>query len=89
MKPTIDSAGRVVIPKEIRRQAGLTAGTELEIRCRNGVIEIEPAAAEVRLEPEGPFLVAVYVGDAQRLTAEDVERTRQSIIEEREHGLLD
>ncbi|MGE5278116.1 MAG: AbrB/MazE/SpoVT family DNA-binding domain-containing protein, partial [Acidobacteriota bacterium] len=32
MKTTIDAAGRLVIPRRIRREAGLEAGSELEIR---------------------------------------------------------
>jgi AbrB family looped-hinge helix DNA binding protein len=57
MKTTIDSAGRVVIPKALRDRAGLRPGTELEIRCSNGVIEIARAAPRGRLVREGAFLV--------------------------------
>ena len=42
MKATIDAAGRLVIPKRIRREAGLESGAELEIRFEDGRIEIEP-----------------------------------------------
>jgi AbrB family looped-hinge helix DNA binding protein len=31
MRITIDRAGRIVVPKEIRQRLGLRAGTELEI----------------------------------------------------------
>lgn len=37
----MDAAGRVTIPLEIRERAGLIAGGVLEIRVRNGKIEIE------------------------------------------------
>jgi AbrB family looped-hinge helix DNA binding protein len=57
MKTTIDSAGRVVIPKALRDRAGLRPGTELEIRCSNGVIELAPAAPRGRVVREGAFLV--------------------------------
>lgn len=50
MKTTIDTAGRLVIPKELRREAGLQPGTELEIRWRQGLIEIEPAPLPVKLK---------------------------------------
>jgi len=59
MQTTIDSAGRLVIPKEIRREAKLVAGTVLQIRWRNGRIEIEPAPVPVKLVRKGRLLVAV------------------------------
>jgi AbrB family looped-hinge helix DNA binding protein len=40
MNVTIDKAGRLVVPKEIRDRMGLQAGDELEIEEFNGKIEI-------------------------------------------------
>jgi bifunctional DNA-binding transcriptional regulator/antitoxin component of YhaV-PrlF toxin-antitoxin module len=37
-----DAAGRLVIPAEIKRAAALEPGVPLEVRWRDGVIEIEP-----------------------------------------------
>lgn len=76
MKTTIDSAGRVVIPKALRVEAGLEPGREVEVRVRGGVVEIEPAALEVRLEPAGPFVVATPLGAIATLTEAEVEETR-------------
>ena len=59
MQTTIDAAGRVVIPKSIRESLGLTGGQKIEIRERDGAIEIEPAATAMRLEKRGGHLVAV------------------------------
>ena len=50
MRSTIDAAGRIVIPKPIRDSLGLTGGQKIEIRERDGAIEIEPAATPMRLE---------------------------------------
>jgi len=47
MKSTIDSGGRVVIPKALRARLGLTGGQALEIRERDGRIEIDPADTSV------------------------------------------
>lgn len=58
MRTTIDSAGRVVIPKALRDEAGLCPGTEIEIQLRNGHLEIEPVAA-ISVERRGRFFVAV------------------------------
>jgi AbrB family looped-hinge helix DNA binding protein len=86
MKTTIDSAGRLVIPKEIRRQAGWPPGTALEVRWRDGRIEIEPAPAQIRLVRRGRFLVAVSDIEAEPLTAEAVETTRAVLARERGGG---
>ena len=83
MKATIDAAGRLVIPKEIRRLAGLEAGAELEIRFRDGVVEIEPVAAPVNLVRDGHLLVAAHEGEGPPLTPADVARIRAEIERER------
>lgn len=56
MKITIDRLGRVVVPKPIRDKLGLRGGEALEVEERDGVIELRPAATEVRIleTPEGP-----------------------------------
>ena len=83
MKTTIDAAGRMVIPKEIRREAGLKPGTPLEVRWREGRIEIEPAPLPVKLERKGRFLVAIPQREVPLLTPETVERTRRALRRER------
>lgn len=83
MKTTIDTAGRLVIPKELRREAGLQPGTELEIRWRHGLIEIEPAPLPVKLKKRGRFLVAMPDQPIESLTSETVERTRRQLTRNR------
>ncbi|MDH4083673.1 MAG: AbrB/MazE/SpoVT family DNA-binding domain-containing protein [Nitrospira sp.] len=83
MKTTIDSAGRLVIPKELRREAGLQPGNELEIRWRQGLIEIEPAPLPVKLKKRGRFLVAIPDQPIQPLTSETIERTRLQLTRDR------
>jgi AbrB family looped-hinge helix DNA binding protein len=73
---TIDRAGRLVIPKEIRELAGLAAGIPLEIVYRDGHVEIEPAPLEVRIERRGRVSVAVPLRQVPPLTAVEVEQTR-------------
>ena len=88
MKTTIDSAGRLVIPKKIREQAGLKPGMELEVRCRDGRVEVEPAEQPVRLERRGRFLVAVRDGPTPQITLEMVQQTIEDIREERMRAAL-
>jgi AbrB family looped-hinge helix DNA binding protein len=79
MITTIDRAGRVVIPKRIREEAGLTPGSRLVVRQRDGRVEMEPEPVPVRMERRGRLLVAVPEGDGPRLTAEQVRTTLEKI----------
>jgi AbrB family looped-hinge helix DNA binding protein len=75
----MDSAGRLVIPREIRREAGLEPDTPLEVRWRDGVIEIEPQPLAVKLEKRGRLVVALPRGKVRSLTTGSVERTRSAV----------
>jgi AbrB family looped-hinge helix DNA binding protein len=83
MKTTIDAAGRLVIPKEIRHQAGLGPGMAVDIRLENGLIQIEPVSTPIQLVREGHLLVARPVSDVPPLTSEAVQSTIDSIRRER------
>lgn len=80
---TIDAAGRLVVPKEIRDAAGLAPGVRLAIRFRGGLVEIEPEPREVRIEQKGALRVAVPVEDAPPLDRETVAATREAIRAQR------
>lgn len=86
MKTTIDGAGRLVIPKEIRRQAGLQAGVRLEVRYREGRVEIEPALVPVTLVRRGRLVVAEPDKAVPPLRGEEVEQTRRRLRERRGGG---
>jgi AbrB family looped-hinge helix DNA binding protein len=79
MITTMDQAGRLVIPSEIRREAALQPGTPLEVRCRDGVIEIEPQPLAVTLERKGRLLVARPGTKVPVLRATTIERTRRTL----------
>ncbi len=78
MKTTIDSAGRLVIPREARREAGLVAGVTVEVRVAEGQIILEPSTRPVRLVREGRLTVAraAEAKGGPKLTSEAVEKTR-------------
>ena len=79
MTTTMDAAGRLVIPREIRRKASLEPGVPLEVRCRDGVIEIEPQPLAVTLERRGRLLIARPRTKVRALRAAAVERTRYGL----------
>ena len=79
MTTTIDSAGRIVIPSAIRTEAGLLAGTTVDIRIRDGVVEIEPAARSVTIVKKGKLYVAVPTEPSDPLSAETVAHVREKV----------
>lgn len=86
MKTTIDHAGRLVIPKNIRHEAGLKPGMPLDVRWEDGKIAITPAPLQVKLERRGRLVVAVPTKDRPRLSTDTVERTRKRLRRERSLG---
>jgi AbrB family looped-hinge helix DNA binding protein len=83
MTTTIDAAGRLVIPSVIRREAALEPGTPLEIRVRDGIIEIEPQPIPVKLRRKGRLLVANPAAKVPPLRARTVEQTRTDMAKRR------
>ena len=82
MHATVDTAGRLVLPKEILQQAGLIPGMSLEVHWREGRIEIEPAPLPVKLVRQGRLLVAVPQQNVSPLRVETVEQTRDTLQQE-------
>jgi antitoxin PrlF len=58
MVTTIDKAGRVIIPAEVRKRLGLTAGTELEMVVEGFAIRLVRAVAGPQLVRRGKRWVA-------------------------------
>jgi AbrB family looped-hinge helix DNA binding protein len=79
MRTTIDSAGRLVVPKPLRDELGFTPGTELEIDAVDGRLEV---AVPSRVRVESGEHGLHFAADADEpLTAQQVralmERTRR------------
>lgn len=85
MRITIDSAGRVVLPKPIREAAGLTGGQEVEVRLVGTVVEIEPIQPTVRLRTRAGRLPVLEVeGEVETATDGRVRAGLEAQRDERE-----
>lgn len=86
MTATIDSAGRVVIPKALRDRAGLTPGTRIDFVFHDGSVEIrpsQPAADEVAWEDHGGILYPVTRGEGESMADEELNDFIRGAREER------
>jgi AbrB family looped-hinge helix DNA binding protein len=83
MKTTIDRAGRVVIPKGVRDEAGLRPGTSVRIEYKDGKVEIEPVGKRVRWVRKGSFIVARAPHGTPKMTSEQVRKMIEESREER------
>ena len=69
----------MVVPKALRDELNLEGGTRLEIRVREGRLELEPAATPMRLVRRGKGLVATTDEPLPRIDAEDVRAVTESL----------
>lgn len=79
MRGTIDSAGRIVVPKALRLVLGLKPGQTLEIQAVDGRLEIEIAATPMRLRKRGRGKVAVTDQELPPLTCELVRERLERV----------
>lgn len=70
MRATIDVAGRLVVPKPLRDELGLSPGTELELEAVDGRLEVAvPSRAR---QETGPHGVRFTADDPAPLSSEQV-----------------
>jgi len=79
MRTTIDSAGRIVVPKSLREALGLKPGQPLEIRTADGRLEIEISVTPMTLQKRGKDVVAIPEVELPTLTAEEVRETLERV----------
>jgi len=79
MKVTMDTAGRLVVPRSLRQALGLKPGHPLDINAADGRLEIEIAPAPIKLKKRGKGVVAVPETDLPMLTADQVRDTLERV----------
>jgi AbrB family looped-hinge helix DNA binding protein len=57
MRATIDKAGRLVIPRDLRNRIGLAGGGEVEIEIDGAAIRIEPVTGSELRETAGLLFI--------------------------------
>lgn len=58
MKATVDSVGRIVVPKALREALGLRPGSAVDVSRYGAGLQIVPTGRTARLVEEGGVLVA-------------------------------
>lgn len=79
----MDRSGRLVVPKALRDAAGIRPGDPLEIRVRDGILEIEPLPATIELVEKDGILIAVAPEGTPVLEADAVSATLDALRRER------
>ena len=78
-KTTLDRFGRVLIPKKVRAELGLSAGDALEIESRDDGIVIKPLQDEPQLvDKEG---VLVFSGASTGDIVEAIRKHREERLD--------
>lgn len=72
MRTTIDKAGRLVLPKELRERIGLRPG-EVDVTVDGAALRVEPVAADVLVERRRRLVVP---GAGALVTDDDVRELR-------------
>ena len=57
MRTTIDKAGRLVIPRELRERIGLAGGGEVEVRLDGAAVRIEPVSGSELKDVAGLLVI--------------------------------
>jgi AbrB family looped-hinge helix DNA binding protein len=78
---SIDSAGRVVVPKPIREQLGFSPDVPLEAEVIDGRLELSALHEPTKLV-EGPHGLS-FAATGVPVTDEDIRRTLEAVRERR------
>lgn len=79
MNVSIDRAGRIVVPKQLRESLGFAEGADLELFVEDGRLVIELRNPPKRLEKRGSSYVIVADEPLGHMTPEQVRDVLESV----------
>jgi AbrB family looped-hinge helix DNA binding protein len=79
MRVAIDGVGRIVIPKSMREELGITGPTELELTERDGALELTVPYIKVHLEERDGHTVIVPDEPVPPITTELVREVLERV----------
>jgi AbrB family looped-hinge helix DNA binding protein len=85
MKTTIDNAGRIVVPKELRVALNLNGGDEVEVELEGERLTLTPAFRQVTLRRGPQGLLTSDLRLPSKIGPEDVRDELERIRRERTH----
>ena len=84
IKTRMDSAGRIVIPKELRERYGFDRGTPLRIIPLPDGVSIVAEQRERRFIRIGPILAIDTGDDSTRIDEFDIDRLRNNQLDSKQ-----
>lgn len=82
---TVDSAGRIVLPKRVRDKLQLQPGDSLELEASNQEITLRPVRAKARMQRVDGMWVVTY---GEPIPGNMVEDTMEAVRRERDEQNL-
>lgn len=89
MRTTIDSAGRIVIPRDIREAAGLAGGVEVDVELNDeGRVMIQATRSKMKIVKRGKLWVAEPEQPVKTMTTKELNAHIRRLRREREKKIL-
>lgn len=79
MRVAIDAAGRMVVPRSLRTELGITGPTEVEVVSADGHLELSVPDTPAHVEMRDGLAVIVPDGFVPPLTAGDVRKALEDV----------
>jgi bifunctional DNA-binding transcriptional regulator/antitoxin component of YhaV-PrlF toxin-antitoxin module len=85
MQATLDNAGKILVPEELRKQLGVTPGDPISLRVEDSQLVLSTSSEGKLIREDG---LLVWDGGEGTLTAEMVEETMDRLRAERTLQML-
>ena len=79
LKVSIDAAGRMVVPKSLRAELGITGPTEVEVISGDGHLELSIPDTPAHVEMQDGLAIIVPEHATPQMTADDVRKAIEDV----------